>query len=178
MSPFRKAIDFVTTRAKNFATGFDAQGEDKYISAAMMAGTVGGAAMGILLATAFWPVAVLGGVAGSFVLTVANWNGDFKSRALTALIGFPLGVVFAPIIGGGMLGAYAGQKVLMAVRAPTGTATEPAATPAAGDAPAASTLGGADLAPAFDNAADKGHTAAAPAATPTPKADAPRTPGK
>ena len=110
MSTFDNIVTGVKTAARNFATSFQTENNDKVVQAAALSGSVGGAVCGIIVATAFWPVSIATGLAGSFILAVGNWNGDFKSRALSALIGFPLGAVFGPALVGAMAGGALGVK--------------------------------------------------------------------
>lgn len=94
----------------HFNRSFHTASGDKFVGGMSVGFAASGAICGFLLTVGVWPVALAGAVAGSVVLAVANWNGDTKSRMLSALIGFPLGAVFAPVIAGAMAGAYAGQK--------------------------------------------------------------------
>ena len=126
MSTLDKIITGVKTAAQNFATSFKTHDNDKVVQAASLAGAVGGCVCGIVLASAFWPLSFAAGVAGSFILAIGNWNGDFKSRALSAVIGFPLGAIFGPAMAGTMAGAALGVKGGVALSAALQKAEQPA----------------------------------------------------
>lgn len=126
MSTIDKIIAGTKNVARNLASGFNDQSNDKVVQSAVLAGSIGGAVCGIIAASAFWPLCILGGVAGSFVLAIGNWNGDFKSRALSALIGFPLGAVVAVPMAGAMIGTGLGAKAGVALSAALQKAEQPA----------------------------------------------------
>lgn len=111
MNMLERTFDNTKNFLKNLTTGIATVKGDKFASAISFACGVGGAVCGLVLAQAFWPLALAAGVAGSCVLAIADWNGDAKSRALSALIGFPIGVVFGPLVGGAMAGAHLGQAL-------------------------------------------------------------------
>lgn len=176
MSTLDKIITGAKTIAHNLASGFRDENNDKIVQSGALAGSVGGAVCGIILASAFWPLCILGGVAGSFVLAVGNWNGDFKSRALSALIGFPLGAVLAVPMAGAMIGTGLGAKAGQALSAHLQKNEDPAQTTNANiPAEGKSGFSLSGLSTAFTRAL-KGITAdsAAPTADPRNKPPAPK----
>ena len=72
MSILDKIITGTKTVARNLADGFNDPNNDKVVQSAVLAGSIGGAVCGIIAASAFWPLCLVGGVVGSFVLAIAD----------------------------------------------------------------------------------------------------------